>query len=228
MTIQPISQNPIAFSEPYNQKPINSSLQEKPFKGLGTRGAHDQANFSATYYSSDTLVLNYMNKDGDSVTLSMEHVEYQKAMLSVSGNADSEQWKEVVGNIKNEFSLLKQAIIQKFIESLGGEKVDESGKAEYMEIEGLPEYWNAENTSQRIVDFATSFYGMTESSGKEYFEIMYNAVMEGFNQAKEMMGDLPDAVNNLTKQTFELTMEKLESWAVEMGIEIEDGISAAV
>ena len=156
------------------------------------------------------------------MTLSMEHVEYQKAMLSIAGNADSEQWKEVVEKIKEEFLSLKQAIIQRFLESLGGEKVDETEKAEYKEIEGLPEYWNAENTSQRIVDFATSFYGLTESSGKEYFEIMINAVKEGFNQAMDALGELPDAVNDLANRTYELTLEKLEAWAVEMGIQIED------
>lgn len=222
MTIQPITQNPVAFAEPYNQQLFNTSLQEKPFRGLGHKGANAQATFSTTYYSSDSLILNYTNNDGDSVTLSMEHVEYQKAMLSIAGNADSEQWKEVVEKIKEEFLSLKQAIIQRFIESLGGEKVDETEESEYKKIEGLPEYWNAENTSQRIVDFATSFYGLTESSGKEYFEIMINAVKEGFNQAMDALGELPDAVNDLAHRTYELTLEKLEAWAVEMGIQIED------
>lgn len=222
MTVQPITQNQVAFAESYNPKLFNSSLQERPFGGLGPRWANAQANFSTTYYSSDKLNLNYINKDGDSVTLSMEHVEYQKAMLSVAGNADSEQWKEVVEKIKDEFLSLKQAIIQKFIESLGGEMVDETEEAEYEEIEGLPEYWNAENTSQRIVDFATSFYELAESTGKEYYEMMHNAIEEGFNQAMNMLGELPDEVNDLSHRTYELALEKLEAWAVEMGIVLEE------
>ena len=228
MTLQPITQNPVGFVEPYNPQLFNSSLQKKQPGGLGlNKGNNAQATFSTTYYSSDTFMLSYTNKDGDSVTLSMEHVEYQQAMLSVEGNADSEYWKEVVSKIKGEFLAMNERIIQKFMESVTGEKVDETEDVEYKEIEGLPEYWNAENTSQRIVDFATSFYGLAESSGKEYYELMRNAIETGFNEAMNILGELPDEVNNLAHRTYELALEKLEAWAVEMGIELGEGEPAA-
>ncbi len=112
-------------------------------------------------------------------------------------------------------------MIQKIIDGINGESSSESKPvdSEY-EIEGLPEYWNAENTSQRIVDFATSFYGVAESTGIEYYEMMRGAIEEGFNQAMGMLGERPDAVSNLSNATFELALEKLEAWAVEQGIDV--------
>lgn len=223
MALQPITQNPVGFAEPYNPQLFNSSLQKRQPGGLGPNRGNAQATFSTTYYSSDKLLLSYTNKDGDSVTLSMEHVEYRQAMMSVEGNGDSEYWKEVVSKIKEEFLALNERIIEKFIESVGGKKVDKAEDVEYKGIEGLPEYWNAENTSQRIVDFATSFYGPAESSGKEYYELMRNAIETGFNGAMNILGELPGEVNDLAHRTYELALEKLEAWAVEMGIEVEEG-----
>lgn len=222
MALQPVPQIPVGYTESYNPQLFNTSLQKKQPRGFGPNRGNAQAAFSTTYYSSDTFMLTYTNKDGDSVTLSMEHVEHLQAMLSVEGNGDSEQWKEVVGKIKDEFLALNERIINTFIESVGREKVDEKDSMEYQEIEGLPEYWNAENTSQRIVDFATSFYGLAESSGKEYYELMRNAIETGFNEAMNILGELPDEVNNLAHHTYELALDKLEAWAVERGIQLEE------
>jgi hypothetical protein len=169
-----------------------------------------------------------MNKDGDSVTLSMEHVEYQKALLAINGDADAEYWKDIVDKVKEEFLMLKENIIKKIIASLGGPAEEqEAEEVEPAEIEGLPEYWNAENTSQRIADFATSFYGLTQCGGKEYYEMMRGAIEQGFNQAMGMLGELPDEVNNLAQNTYDLALQKLEAWAVDMGIDIGEQADAA-
>ena len=51
---------------------------------------------SSEYYSSDSLSMTYTNADGDSVSLALEHVEYQKAMIAADGDADSAQWTKIV------------------------------------------------------------------------------------------------------------------------------------
>lgn len=232
MALQSVTQYPVGFDLAYNSQLSNLSLtkpktmlQERPSSGSGIAGR--STNVSFEYYSSDKLTLNYSNKDGDTVTLNMEHVEYQKAMLSVGGNINSEDWNEIVDKIKEEFLKFQKNIIKKFIESIGGETVEESEKAEYGKIEGLPEYWNAENTSQRIVDFATSFYGLAESTGKEYYEMMRGAIEEGFSQAMGILGELTGPVNDLVNHTFELAMQKLDAWAVEQGIDIGEESAVA-
>jgi hypothetical protein len=76
---------------------------------------------------------------------------------------------------------------------------------------GVPEYWNAENTSDRIVNFATSFAGIV-GNDPEFAETMVNAVAEGFRQAGEIMGTLPGKAGKLNRDTHDLVFEKLGNW----------------
>lgn len=75
----------------------------------------------------------------------------------------------------------------------------------------VPEYWNAENTSQRMVDYAMSFRSLApELSDEEYIGRMRSAVEEGFKQAKEMLGNLPGAVGKLFNDTYTSAMQKFD------------------
>jgi len=75
----------------------------------------------------------------------------------------------------------------------------------------VPEYWNAENTSQRIVDFAMSFRGLaTELSDEEYIKQVRGAVEEGYRLAKKGLGDLPGPSAKLFNNTYNLTMKKFD------------------
>lgn len=81
---------------------------------------------------------------------------------------------------------------------------DDSGK-------GVPEYWNAENTSDRIVKFATQ---MAEIAGNDsdFAKTIVKAVADGFDQANAATGPLPGAAGELNKKTRELTFSKLSKW----------------
>jgi flagellar motor protein MotB len=80
-----------------------------------------------------------------------------------------------------------------------------------IEAAEVPEYWNAENTSQRIVDFAMSFRGLaTGLSDEEYIEQMRAAVQEGYRLAKKAIGDLPGPSAKLFNDTYNLTMKKFD------------------
>jgi hypothetical protein len=76
---------------------------------------------------------------------------------------------------------------------------------------GIPEYWNAENTSDRIVKFATQ---MAEIAGKDsdFAETIVKAVTDGFDQANAETGPLPGAAGELNRKTRELTFSKLSKW----------------
>lgn len=82
------------------------------------------------------------------------------------------------------------------------------------EDSGVPDYWNAENTSDRIVDFATSFAGIF-GDDPEFAETMVNAVAEGFKQANAFMGELPGAAGKLNHDTQDLVFAKLDKWLEE-------------
>jgi hypothetical protein len=75
----------------------------------------------------------------------------------------------------------------------------------------VPDYWNAENTSQRIVDFAMSFRGLApELSDEEYIEQVRAAVEKGYKLAKKDIGDLPGPSAKLFNNTYNLTMKKFD------------------
>jgi hypothetical protein len=87
---------------------------------------------------------------------------------------------------------------------------EEAGEAEEAEV---PEYWNAENTSDRIVAFATSFAAIHGDG--EFAEKILKAVGDGFEQAHALTGDLPGAAGKLNRDTKNLVFEKLEKWLEE-------------
>jgi len=75
----------------------------------------------------------------------------------------------------------------------------------------VPEYWNAENTSQRIVDFAMSFRSLApDVSDEEYIADIRTAIQEGFRLAKQDLGNLPGPVGKLFNDTYRAAMEKLD------------------
>ncbi|MDR0517048.1 MAG: DUF5610 domain-containing protein [Fibromonadaceae bacterium] len=80
-----------------------------------------------------------------------------------------------------------------------------------VEAAGVPEYWNAENTSQRIIDFAMSFRGLApELSDEEYIKQVRDAVEKGFGLAKKNLGDLPGPSAKLYNDTYSLTSKKFD------------------
>ncbi|MGL1885881.1 MAG: hypothetical protein OCD76_05145 [Reichenbachiella sp.] len=77
-------------------------------------------------------------------------------------------------------------------------------------------YWNAENTGQRLVDFALSFRShFSDMNDVEYLEEVRAAMLEGFARAKEDMGfsdeSIPPDLAQLYNDTFRSTMEKLDT-----------------
>lgn len=83
--------------------------------------------------------------------------------------------------------------------------------SEETEAAEVPEYWNAENTSQRIVDFAMSFRSLApELTDDDYIQQVREAVVAGFRESKDMLGDLPGSVGKLFNDTYNLTMKKFD------------------
>jgi hypothetical protein len=178
-------------------------------------------------YLVSNLNVQYQSADGDSVSLSSQSVEIQKAALSASGNNSQADWNKVVDYLKQEFSSLKSEIVNKLF---GGKDQSSAGAAPATStstssadgIPGLPDYWSSENTSQRIVDFATSFLGAFKGSGSQFLSTIKDAIDKGFSEAEGITGKLPDAVSGLVNKTHDLVMQKLDAWAQQQGITVAD------
>jgi hypothetical protein len=167
-------------------------------------------------YSIKTTSASFINKDGDSVSISASSVDYQTAITSANQDSSPESWQKIIDNIKDEYEKMKGAIVAEIFGN-GEEQAQATSDPrtfnEAKEIPGLPDYWNAENTAQRIADFATSFAGMFKGSDDEFVGIIKDAIDKGFSQAKDILGNLPDAVGKLSAKTHALVMDKIDKWA---------------
>jgi hypothetical protein len=88
-------------------------------------------------------------------------------------------------------------------------------------LDQLMEFFSPENTANRILDVAMSFFprsgifaeqGDTEASRSEYRDFIGKAIEEGFAQAKAILGDLTKEVGSLVDQTKNLVTVGLEDF----------------
>lgn len=186
------------------------------------------ATVETEYLSKQTLDVEYTSKDGDKVSFSFESVQYQKTMLQVDASGSQEDMNKIMEYLKEQYRSMREELIRAFVESQGGEfKTSGASGIDTSKELDIPEYWNAENTSQRIVDFATQFLDAFKGSGQEFLDTIKAAIDEGFKQAKDLLGDLPDQVNTLVTDTHDLVMQKLDKWAESMGLAANQPEAAA-
>jgi hypothetical protein len=234
MSVQPINNSLAIIQNSYSYSAINYATSDSN-ANAGSLGSAQQTsnvgsaqvNLVSEKYSSDSLLVSYMNKDGDTLSLSTQSVDYQKAILAANNDTTDESWKKIIADIKDEYAHMKADLVNQ----LFGNGQDASQKSTQVQdprsfdetkaIPGLPDYWNAENTSQRIVDFATSFLSAFKGSGADFLNTIKDAIDQGFSQAKDMFGDVPNAVSQLTDKTHALVMDKLDAWAKAQGITID-------
>lgn len=72
--------------------------------------------------------------------------------------------------------------------------------------------YSPENTSTRILDFAKSLW---DGSG-EKLEILANAIDEGINAARKILGNMPDWLNNMVTRTGDLLHKGIEEMKKEV------------
>jgi predicted transcriptional regulator len=218
MPISPASSS--SFSSPI----LTSPTYEKP-KNLFPLQSQTRLNatIEAESLSVQKYAFDYTSKDGDRVTLSMESVQYQKTTMNISAEGSPEEMQNISDYVTQQYAAMKDELIKAMKDSLGLVTDEETGKVTLGSDElKIPDYWSAENTSQRIVDFAISFYNAFKGQGSEFLQMIKDAIEEGFKQAKDILGNLPDNVNNLVQDTHDLTMKKLDEWAQKNGIIVDN------
>jgi hypothetical protein len=167
----------------------------------------------AAFHATDALSVSYANADGDAVSLSFASMRSGEVAVANGSTEQAGSMSELVREIGDQVLRQKQELIDALFGDTKQEETKEIQNSDAGSIEGLPEYWNAENTSQRIVDFAVSFFELYEGAPEEYLDMIKSAIDEGFGQARDMIGEAPDEVRKLTDDTYELVMSKLDAWA---------------
>lgn len=93
----------------------------------------------------------------------------------------------------------------------GDFEVDAATKAQAQADVAEDGYWGVEQTSDRIIDFATALTG----GDPDKIEEMREAFKKGYKQAEETWGgELPE----ISKKTYDAVMEKFDKLAEEAGL----------
>jgi hypothetical protein len=221
MQLQPVSSSLFAnpsFLTPTYDNPTHS-LTNNGQKGLrsGSSSTSLNATIETEYLNVDKYSMQFTSKDGDTVSVSMESVQYQKSLLQLDATGNSEDIQKILDYIKKEYEDMRTQIIKEFFKKADG-KTDKIKDVKETPELAIPEYWNAENTSQRIVDFALKFYNAFTGAGEDFLAMIKDAIEKGFAEAKDILGNLPDPVSQLVSDTRDLVMQKLDKWAEEKGI----------
>jgi|GEM_PF-3080041 len=132
----------------------------------------------------------------------------QQSGQNGTGNDDKDQQDQV---LTGGFSL--KMTVEEFHLKMEIQGVEEGGNASPL---SNGDYWSAENTSERIVNFAMQFAGLSGEEDDGFAAKIKDAIELGFAQAMAVTGPLPGAAGKLTHDTHQLTFEKLaerlEQW----------------
>jgi hypothetical protein len=217
------SSNP-GFVSPTYKNPLQTSANGSNGNpgASGTAPSTLSASIESETLSTQSMNIQFTSKDGDTVSFSLESMQYQKSMLQINASGSSGDTDKIMDFIKQQFKSMKAELVKSFIESQGG-KVDDTGSTAPAQTgktadAAVPAYWNAENTSQRIVDFATQFLNAFNGSSEDFLDKIKGAIEDGFKQAEGELGKLPDQVSSLVNDTHDLVMQKLDKWAEANGI----------
>ncbi|HEX3020614.1 MAG TPA: DUF5610 domain-containing protein [Chitinispirillaceae bacterium] len=192
---------------------FKSNTSKFEIKQKNQNGKFTEENFGVAMesYSRSALSIEYVSGDGDRVAINLQSVKYQRGVLNIDTKGSDSSLNELMSYVKDQITQKGEWMIKKFDEK-HGEKSNDVENSESEPVLNIPEYWNAQNTSGRIVDFSISFFGSFKGTKEEFYSRVKNAIEDGFNQAKEILGKLPSQVADLTDQTYDLVMKKLDFW----------------
>ncbi len=175
-----------------------------------------------TLKSVENIDFSYKNRDGDTLNIKTKQISTVSYTKGGTFNGATiriltpEEGEKLRKSLKDELVSYKEEIIKSFIEANGGTWNDINETVSDTEVEELeakmPEYWSAENTAQRIVDFATSFFSNYKGDPSEFVQKIRSAIEDGFGQALSELGELPGPVGKLINKTHKLVFEKLDQF----------------
>ena len=105
-------------------------------------------------------------------------------------------------------------------ENLSLESIMKSYDLDYIESDGSEDFWGAEKTANRILDFAKSLAG----NDPKAFETVKNAFQKGFGECKKIWGgELPDVCGD----TYDRVMQGFDDWEKELNSAADEAAASA-
>ena len=183
-----------SYTNTASQKPVEENTTAKATDTAAETGViyEPSTETKATKkYTPDTALIQKLKADADARTAQLRSIVEQ--LMTKQGTA--------YGQANDIWSFLAK----------GDYKVDPATKAQAQADIAEDGYWGVEQTSQRIIDFATALTGGDPNKVEE----MREAFKKGYAQAEEKWGgELPE----ISKKTYEAVMKKFDELA---GIETE-------
>ncbi len=146
--------------------------------------------------------------DNEKIKSMWNEVDAKTSQLTTLANAlfskqgtKSAVANDLATNIKNLKDGIKNGTI----------KVDDETVAQAKKDIAEDGYYGVEQTSDRLVDFAKALSG----GDPKNVEKMRDAIIKGFGEAEKLWGE---ALPQISKDTFNATMDKIDSWAAEKGV----------
>ncbi|MBI3039150.1 DUF5610 domain-containing protein [bacterium] len=174
--------------------------------------------------------------------LQYSRVQFEINYQSVKNinSANGIETEQIGFSLRGSFEFLQQISGGKPIDFKGARKQqDVSAEAKkYAKIQNLDgsnepnilsklnDFFSPEKTADRILDFALHFFpgssfgkaGNTEENRKQFADFIGNAIQTGFDQAFQILGEIPKDVKSSANETHELVFKGLEDF-------VKNGIS---
>lgn len=165
--------------------------EEKKDTGVVYEASKNADTKTAKTYTQNTSLVNKMKADAEAHTQQLQNIVQQlMTKQSETYNTANDMWS--------------------FLAS-GKFTVDAATKAQAEKDIAEDGYWGVQQTSDRIIDFATALTGGDPSKIEE----MREAFKKGYKQAEETWGgQLPD----ISQRTYDAVMEKFDKMAEEAGL----------
>ena len=182
--------NQTAAAKPAEENTSAAKASEaKDDKGVVYEASKDTV--TKKTYTQNTDLVNKMKADAEAHTQQLQSIVQQ--MISKQG--------QTFNNANDIWSILAG----------GNFTVDAATKAQAEKDIAEDGYWGVEQTSDRIIDFATALTG----GDPDKIEEMREAFKKGYKQAEKTWGgELPD----ISKRTYDAVMEKFDKMAEDAGI----------
>ena len=165
--------------------------EEKENTGVVYEASKDADTKTAKTYTQNTKLVNKMKADAEAHAQQLQNIVQQ--LMSKQG--------ETYNTANGIWSILAS----------GDFTVDAATKAQAEKDIAEDGYWGVEQTSDRIIDFATALTGGDPSKIEE----MREAFKKGYKQAEKTWGgQLPD----ISQRTYDAVMEKFDKLAEEAGL----------
>ena len=183
--------NQAASTKPAEENTSKAASEGKNDKGVVYESSKSASTSTGKTYTQNTKLVNQLKADAEA------HAQQLQNIVSQLMSKQGQTYNTANG-------------IWSFLAS-GDFTVDAATKAQAQKDIAEDGYWGVEQTSNRIIDFATALTGGDPSKIEE----MREAFKKGYKMAEETWGGkLPD----ISQRTYDAVMEKFDKLAEEAGL----------